>query len=118
MRVLAGRNAFLIETDENVSLEAIKLAELPVAELGETDGVKWLHQKMPGDVDYAGMEYAVAVAGKGRIKAVSTVTSWDTKGGDVRDCRHSIGARTAAADPASLIADTKPNGRNTGRPAA
>ena len=80
VRALADRNVFLIETDQPVALEEIKSSALPAAEQGETDGVKWLHMKMPGDMDYAGMEYALAVAGNGKRKAVAVVTSHDTKG--------------------------------------
>ena len=39
--------------------------------------------KMPGDIDYKGMEYAVAVANRGALKAVALVTSFDEPGGDV-----------------------------------
>ena len=66
MRVLADRNVFLIETDKEVSLEEIKAPELPAAEQGVSDGVKWLHVKLPGDMDYAGMEYVLAVASSGK----------------------------------------------------
>jgi hypothetical protein len=37
--------------------------------------VTWLEQTMPGDLDWPGMSYAVALAAKGEWKAVAVVTS-------------------------------------------
>jgi hypothetical protein len=103
VRALADRNVFLIETDKEVFLEEIKSHELPAAEQGISDGVKWLHEKMPGDMDYAGMEYALAVASSGRQKTVSLVTSWDTRE-NVRDEAIRLARETVAAKPATLAA--------------
>ena len=103
LRALTDRNVFLIETDQDVSLEEIVANYLPRAQLGETGGVKWLHMKMPGDADYAGMEYSVAVARKGSLKAVALVTSRDTKE-NVRDAAIRLASITVAADPTVLIA--------------
>lgn len=103
VRTLEDRNAFLIETDKDVFLEEIKAAELPAAEHGVSNGVKWMHVKMPGDVDYAGMEYALAAAFAGRQKAVSLVTSFDTRK-SVQDEAIRIARETVAAEPAGLVA--------------
>jgi hypothetical protein len=103
VRALADRNVLLIETDQDVSLEEIKAGHLPAAEVGEDDGVKWLQAKMPGDQDYAGMEYALAVAAHGSRKAVALVTSIDTKE-NVRSAAVRLARDTAAAEPATLIA--------------
>jgi len=103
VRVLADRNVFLIETAKEVSLEEIKAKELPAAEQGESNGVKWLHMKMPGDMDYAGMEYAMAVAANGKQKAVSLVTSFDTKE-NVRSEAIRLARDTVAEEPSRLIA--------------
>ncbi|MFO1531487.1 MAG: hypothetical protein U1F77_17555 [Kiritimatiellia bacterium] len=108
VRALAGRNVLLIETEEEVSLEAIRSGHLPAAEPGETDGVKWLHQKMPGDLDYPGMEYAMAVAGSGGRKAVAVVTTRDlahVMGGEVRPAAVRLARQAAEADPATLVAE-------------
>ena len=103
VRALADRNVFLIETEERlVDLESLS-SGLPAAEHGEAEGVRWLRQELPGDEDYAGMEYALAVAGPGPRKAVSVVTSRDTKG-DVVAAAVKLARETAAEDPASLIA--------------
>ena len=103
VRALADRNVFLIETSQEVSLEEIKAKDMPAAKLGETGGVKWLHVKLPGDMDYPGMEYALAVAANGRRKIVSLVTSFETKE-NVRDAAVRLAWETAAADAAGLVA--------------
>ena len=103
VRALADRNVFLIETGLEVSLEEIKTKDLPAAELGGTEGVRWLHMRMPGDPDYPGMEYALAAATNGARTAVALVTSFETKEG-VRDAAIRLARVTAAADPAALAA--------------
>jgi hypothetical protein len=103
VRVLADRNVFLVDSAQEVALEEIKTKDLPAAALGETGGVKWLFMKMPGDPDYSGMEYALAVAARGTCKAVALVTSFDTKE-NVRDAAIRLARETAATDPAILIA--------------
>ena len=103
VRALADRNAFLIETDEEVFLEEIKAAELPAAEHGVTDGVRWMRMKLPGDPDYTGMEYALAVASAGRQKAVALVTSFDTRN-SVLDEAIRLARKTAAVGPSALVA--------------
>lgn len=102
VRVLADRNVFLIEGPGEVSLEEVPAAYLPSAGQGITDGVKWLHMVMPGDVDYQGMEYALAVAAGGDTKAVSVVTSFDTKE-NVCEAAMRAARETLAAKPAELI---------------
>jgi len=103
VRALADRNVLLIETTQEVALEGIKSPELPAPESGETDGAKWLHVKLPGDPDYPGMEYALAVAAGGTCKAVAIVTSFDAPG-NVRDAAVRLARETATADPAATIA--------------
>ena len=103
VRALADRNVLLIQTDKEIGLEEIKSVIVPAAEVGETIGVKWLHMKMPRDVDYPGMEYALAVASRGKLRAIALVTSFDTKE-NVRDVAIRLAEETVAADPATLIA--------------
>jgi hypothetical protein len=100
---VADRNVLLIETDQEVSLEEVRLSFLPAAELGEDGGVAWLHAKLPGDPDYAGMEYALAVAASGPRKAVALVTSRDTPQ-PVRTAAVQLARETAAADLPALVA--------------
>jgi len=105
IRVLADRNVVLIHTPDPVTLEPIAAPTLPDAEVGATDGVDWLHMQMPGDVDYQGMQYALAVAARGDVKAVAVVTSWDVaEGEDVRRAAIDLARRTLAEDIAALVA--------------
>ncbi len=103
VRILADRNVFLIEGPGEVSLLEIKAPQLPAARQGTTGRVKWLHMKMPGDVDYKGMEYAMAVATQGKRKTVSLVTSFDTEK-PVLKSAIDLARRTIAASTKKLIA--------------
>jgi len=78
IRALAQQNSFLIEADIDARLEQFRTADTPDAKLGQTDGVRWLHQTIPGDLDWPGMAYAVALAELGSKKIVSIVTSLET----------------------------------------
>ena len=59
---------------------------------------------MPGDVDYAGMEYALAVADQGARKVVSLATSFDTEA-NVLDIATKEAREALAAKPADLTRD-------------
>lgn len=98
VRVLSDRNVILIDSPYPVSLEEISSKNLPPARLGEGGGVAWLEMTMPGDGDYKGMEYAIAVAAKGERKAVAVVTSFDTKD-PVKDAAIRLATRTLDSDP-------------------
>ena len=104
LRILHDRNVLLIEGPHPVTLEEIKANTLPAATLGTTDGISWLRMKMPGDIDYKGMEYAIALATKGELKAVSLVTSFDIDQGDVLQQAIDLARRTVAAEEAALVA--------------
>jgi len=104
LRVLADRNVVLLRCAEPVTLEEISAATLPPAEVGETDRVAWLRMNMPGDVDYPGMAYALAVAEKGDVKAVALVSSFDIQTGDVREAAIALAKGTLAEDESHLIA--------------
>jgi Glycosyl hydrolase family 95 catalytic domain len=78
IRALAQRNVFLVEADVAARLEQFQTADTPDAKTGQTDGVRWLHQTIPGDLDWPGMEFAVAVADVGQRKAVTIVTSLES----------------------------------------
>jgi hypothetical protein len=101
VRVLADRNVFLIESDNDVVLDAIR--GLPPPKTGETDGVKWMHVKMPGDQDYAGMEYALASAARGKVKVVALLTSVDVKGDDVVEAAVRLARETVNTEIAALV---------------
>lgn len=98
VRTLAGQNVFLIDGPVSVTLEEIKAPSLPAASLGETEGVCWLNMRMPGDLDYPGMEYALAVAARGDRHAVAMVTSFDVTG-PVLDAAIALTREALASDP-------------------
>jgi len=77
VRALAQKNAFLILGDGPISLTGIKSADLPAVERGEKNGVQWIKQVLPGDLDYRGMEFAMAAGSDGKRHVVAVVTSWD-----------------------------------------
>lgn len=104
LRILHDRNVLLIKSPGEVTLEEIKAGHLPAARLGTTDGVSWLLMKMPGDMDYKGMAYALAVASKGDWKAVSLVTSFDINGGDVLEGAIKLAKETMTEKSGALVA--------------
>jgi hypothetical protein len=104
LRVLYDRNVLLVKSPYPVELEEIKAETLPPAEQGNTNGVEWLHMKMPGDIDYKGMEYVVAVATRGDLKAVSLVTSWDQPGVDLLKSAIDLASKTVSETEAELVA--------------
>jgi hypothetical protein len=103
IRVLHDRNVVLIRSPYTVTLEAIQADTLPDAVRGTSAGVSWLSMKMPGDIDYPGMDYALALAVKGDLKAISLVTSFDIENGDVLDEAMALVQRTLAEPETSLI---------------
>jgi len=88
IRILHDRNVLLINSPYAVTLEEIKAETLPAATLGKQRYFLVINENAC-DIDYKGMDYALAVASKGNLKAVSLVTSFDIKTGDVLD--HAIG---------------------------
>ncbi len=83
IRILKDRNVVLIKGPKTVALEEIKATTLPDAEIGVTGKTQWLLMNLPGDLDYQGMKYALAVASKDDLTAVSLVTSFDRPDQDV-----------------------------------
>lgn len=80
IRALAQRNVFLIDSPRNAELIPIESSEIPASKSGETDGIRWLTQKIPGDLDWPGMSFAVAMASpQVDVKAVAIVTSREAR---------------------------------------
>ena len=104
LRVLADRNVVLVRNPGSLTLEPVTAPALPPAKTGETDGATWLRVDMPGDGDYAGMSYALAMAGRGELKAVSLVTSFDSGTGDVLERAVALARDTIAQEEDALIA--------------
>lgn len=105
IRFLADRNVVMIRTPYHVALEPIKPQYFAIADLGKTDGIQWLHQKIPGDEngDWGGMEYALALAAKGDLKMVSLVTSTDIGSGNVVESAIALARETLAEEESRLI---------------
>lgn len=79
LRALSHRNAFLIDSPAEAALKPIPSPHLPAAEQGVREGVAWLTQRIPGDSDWPGMTFAVALSSAGDRKAVAVVTSRESK---------------------------------------
>ena len=75
LRALAQANVFLVQSPGRATLEPIRPGDLPAAETGQTAGVDWVKQTIPGDPDWPGMTFAVALAQDGTRKTVAVVTS-------------------------------------------
>lgn len=112
IRILHDRNVLLINSPNAVTLEEIKAETLPNAKIGTSDGISWLLMNMPGDIDYKGMDYAIAVASKGNLKAVSLVTSFDIGTGDVLEHAISLARTTIAEKEKTLISEHEKAWRN------
>ena len=101
VRALADRKAFLIETSEIISLVPIESKGLPNVKTGTKNEVVWLKQRIPGDLDWPGMEYAVAVASKGNRRIVAIVSSLESK--DVVRDAVELAKETLETEPDILI---------------
>jgi len=102
VRALADRNVFLIEAQSGAELTPIVTADCPAATTGDEGGVAWIAQDIPGDLDWPGMSYAVAMAGKGAVRAVAIVTSREAR--DPRAAAIALARATLAADRDELVA--------------
>lgn len=104
IRILHDRNVLLVKSPHPVTIDPIKADTLPDATLGTTDGMDWLLMSMPGDIDYEGMDYAVAVASQGEWKAVALVTSFDIDSREVLPRALALAKETLDQEVAALIA--------------
>lgn len=105
IRILHDHNVLLIHSPHDVTLEEIKAKTLPPAQLGKSGDVSWLLMQMPGDIDYQGMDYALAVAARGDLKAVSLVTSFDIDVADVLKQAIALARQTVAESEKALIVE-------------
>ncbi|MBT3201926.1 MAG: hypothetical protein HN350_18655 [Phycisphaerales bacterium] len=104
VRALAGRNVFLIHTADSVTLEGVKSADIEAFSTGRRDGVHWVTQDLPGDEDWPGMRFAIALSADSKTnrKAVAIVTSREAK--DPLATAVALARQTLKGDPASVIA--------------
>jgi len=103
VRALADRNVFLIRSAARGTLIPVTSADTPKAMTGAEDDVRWLTQTMPGDADWPGMSYAVAVADRAELQAVAIVTSREAK--DPRAAAIKLARETVAAKTDRLVAE-------------
>jgi len=109
VRALAQRNVFLISTPASVSIVPVPASYLPKPKTGEAEGVKWITQELPGDPDWPGMGFAVALARKPAgpaspttfTYAVAIITSLESK--DFLNEAVRFARVTAAADRKTLL---------------
>ena len=102
VRALAQRNVFLIESEAGAALEASSgYAGSPPAQTGESAGVRWIRQTVPGDPDWPGMVFAVALAEAPGRKAVAIATSLEAN--DPLERAVELARSTLRSDPSSLI---------------
>ena len=76
----AQTNVILLRSEKapEAVLEAIVSAGIPAAETGHQDRLFWLRQEIPGDLDWAGMSFAVACAASDGVTAIAVVTSLES----------------------------------------
>ncbi|MHA1680202.1 MAG: glycosyl hydrolase family 95 catalytic domain-containing protein [Promethearchaeota archaeon] len=78
VRVLAGKNAILINTDLDLSLTREDIDFLPSITHGSSGDVEWITQVLPGDDDWPGMEYTAALAQKENVAVITIVNSLES----------------------------------------
>lgn len=101
VRALAQRNTFLIESSAPARLLPFASADSPAATTGDRDGVSWIKQEIPGDLDWPGMSFAVALADSGPMKAVALVTSREAP--DVVAAAVELARSTARTERSKLL---------------
>ena len=108
IRVLHDRNVMLVNSPYPISIEPMQasanIATIPDPKSGKTDGIDWMLVQLPGDIDYKGMDYAVAVASQGNLKAVALVTSFDIQSSDVLPAAIALAKNTITQEESKLIA--------------
>ena len=104
IRVLSDRNVVLIRGPGEVTLKPVSIPSLPAPKIGETDGIEWLHMVLPGDVDYEGMAYALALAREGDLRTVALVSSFDDGNGDVLQRAIALARDTIRLKETALVA--------------
>jgi hypothetical protein len=102
VRAMAQTNVFLIESSAPAELTPISSDDLPEVAEGKDGDVQWLYQTIPGDLDWEGMSFAVALAAKGQHKAVAAVTLLESED-PVQDAVKL--ARSAANADISVLVD-------------
>lgn len=79
VRALAQKNVFLIESKAPARLRTVTPPFLPAAAVERGGDVDCIVQEVPGDLDWPGMRYAVAMARRDTKIAVGIVTSLESQ---------------------------------------
>ncbi len=78
IHIPADVNTIVVNRDDgavNCALEAIASEDIPAAETGNEDHVAWIAQDIPGDADWPGLSFAVAMSQHENTAVTSVVTS-------------------------------------------
>ncbi len=110
IRALANQNVFLIESGAQIKLSPIKSKGLSESIRGETNNVVWIKQEIPGDLDWPGMEFAVAVASMDKQKVVAIVSSIESN--DVVGDAIKLAKQIVETELTSLIKDHESEWQN------
>jgi len=95
-RVLADRNAAVFESTGPVSLTPCAADFIPISKRGARSGTQWVVTTVPGDADWAGMSFAMALADRDKRHALAVVTSFEV--GDPVDAAVQLANETLAED--------------------
>ncbi len=101
IRALANQNVFLVETAAQILLKPVISDGLSEAKTGKTNNVSWLKQEIPGDLDWPGMSFAVAIASTENLKAIAIVSSIESN--DVVGAASKLAIETVDAELESLV---------------
>ncbi len=106
LRTLANRSAFLLTSAKpiEIALEQIASTGLSATQTGADDGTEWVVQPIPGDEDWKGMTFAVALSRdpsrrRAAVAVVTSLESDDPRAAAVRlarsTCREQVDASVA-----------------------
>ena len=110
IRALAQRNVFLIETDAVAQLRTVTPGFLPKAQETNAENASCIVQDVPGDPDWPGMQYAVALAQSEGKAVVSIVTSLESN--RPKEDAIALATATLAEETARLIEEHEAIWRN------
>ena len=101
VRCLDNANVFLVEGGNGAALFSHEVKHLPQATSGVSGKTITLFQELPAGSDWPGMSYAVAMAVKGKTRAIAVVSSFD-KADPLKEAV-SLAERTVAANVKKLV---------------
>lgn len=101
VRCLDNANVFLLEGGNDAALYSHEVKHLPQATSGVSGKTITMFQELPSGSDWPGMSYAVAMAVKGKTRAIAVVSSFD-KADPLKEAV-SLAERTVAANVKELV---------------